>query len=121
MHEQKGTNLLLEDKLEWGDIERGFKEADRIFEEAYTSPAMFHHPMENVGGCIAQFADGKIDLWVPTNAPYRDGNEIAHFFKLAPEDVRLRVPYIGGGFGSKTSSMRTWPLCSCREKSAADR
>ena len=23
---QKGTNLLLEDKLEWGDIERGFKE-----------------------------------------------------------------------------------------------
>lgn len=101
VHEQKGTNLLLEDKLDWGDIERGFKEADRIFEETYTSPAMFHHPMENVGGCIAQFAGGKIDLLVPTNAPYRDGNEIAHFFKMAPEDVRLRVPYIGGGFGSK--------------------
>jgi CO/xanthine dehydrogenase Mo-binding subunit len=101
VHEQKGTNLLLDDKLEWGDIERGFKEADRIFEETYESPAMFHHPMENVGGCIAQFADGKIDLLVPTNAPFRDGNEIAHFFKMAPEDVRLRVPYIGGGFGSK--------------------
>ena len=101
VHEKKGTNLLLEDKLEWGDIERGFKQADRIFEETYTSPAMFHHPMENVGGCIAQFADGKIDLWVPTNAPYRDGDEIAHFFKLEPENVRLRVPYIGGGFGSK--------------------
>jgi CO/xanthine dehydrogenase Mo-binding subunit len=101
VHEKKGSNLLLEDKLEWGDIKRGFKDAERIFEETYTSPAMFHHPMENVGGCIAQFADGKIDLWVPTNAPYRDGNEIAHFFKLAPEDVRLRVPYIGGGFGSK--------------------
>ena len=101
VHEQKGSNLLLEDKLEWGDIERGFKEADRIFEETYESPAMFHHPMENVGGCIAQFADGKIDLLVPTNAPFRDGNEIAHFFNMAPEDVRLRVPYIGGGFGSK--------------------
>ena len=90
VHEQKGTNLLLEDKLEWGDIERGFKEADRIFEETYTSPAMFHHPMENVGGCIARFADGKIDLLVPTNAPFRDGNEIAHFFKMEPEDVRLQ-------------------------------
>jgi CO/xanthine dehydrogenase Mo-binding subunit len=101
VHEQKGSNLLLEDKLEWGDIEQGFNEADRIFEETYESPAMFHHPMENVGGCIAQFADGKIDLLVPTNAPFRDGNEIAHFFNLAPEDVRLRVPYIGGGFGSK--------------------
>ena len=51
VHEQKGTNLLLDDKLEWGDIDRGFKEADRIFEETYESPAMFHHPMENVGGC----------------------------------------------------------------------
>jgi CO/xanthine dehydrogenase Mo-binding subunit len=101
VHEKKGTNLLLEDKLEWGDIEGGFKDADRIFEETYSSPAMFHHPMENVGGCIAQFAGGKIDLLVPTNAPYRDGNEIAHFFKLEPENVRLRVPYIGGGFGSK--------------------
>ena len=101
VHEKKGSNLLLEDKLEWGDIERGFKEAERIFEETYTSPAMFHHPMENVGGCIAQYADGKIDLWVPTNAPFRDGNEIAHFFRLPPESVRLRVPFIGGGFGSK--------------------
>ncbi len=26
VHEKKGSNLLLEDKLEWGDIERGFKE-----------------------------------------------------------------------------------------------
>jgi CO/xanthine dehydrogenase Mo-binding subunit len=101
VHEQKGTNLLLEDKLAWGDIERGFKESDRIFEETYTSPAMFHHPMENIGGCIAQFADEKIDLLVPTSAPFRDGNEIAHFFGLEPENVRVRVPYIGGGFGAK--------------------
>jgi CO/xanthine dehydrogenase Mo-binding subunit len=101
IHEQKGTNLLLQDKMEWGNVERGFKEADRIFEETYDSPAMFHHPMENVGGCIAQYADGKIDLLVPTNAPFRDGNEIAHFFRLPPEDVRVRVPFIGGGFGSK--------------------
>ena len=101
IHEQKGTNLLLQDRMEWGNVEQGFNEADRIVEETYDSPAMFHHPMENVGGCIAQYADGKIDLLVPTNAPFRDGNEIAHFFRLPPENVRLRVPFIGGGFGSK--------------------
>ena len=101
IHEQKGTNLLLQDRMEWGNVEQGFNEADRIVEETYDSPAMFHHPMENVGGCIAQYADGKIDLLVPTNAPFRDGNEIAHFFRLPPENCRLRVPFIGGGFGSK--------------------
>ncbi len=101
LHENRGTNLLLEDKLEWGDVERGFREADRVFEESYTSPSMFHHPMENVGGCLAQFVNGEVDLWAPTSSPSRDANEIAHFFGIDPEKVRVRVPYIGGGFGSK--------------------
>ena len=38
----------------WGDIDEGFRQADRVFEESYTSPSMFHHPMEHVGGCLAQ-------------------------------------------------------------------
>jgi len=107
LHEDRGSNLLLEDKLEWGDVERGFQEAERIFEERYSSPSMFHHPMENVGGCIAQFANDEIALWAPTSSPFRDAQEIAHFFGLDPDRVRLRVPYIGGGFGSKiiTNSM----------------
>jgi CO/xanthine dehydrogenase Mo-binding subunit len=101
LHEDHGTNLLLEDKLEWGDIERGFKDADRVFEETYTSPAMFHHPMENIGACVARFEGGEIDLWAGTSSPFRDGGEIAHFFGLPPDMVRVRVPYVGGGFGSK--------------------
>jgi len=107
LHEGRGSNLLLEDKLEWGDIEQGFKEAERLFEESYSSPSMFHHPMENVGGCVAQFTNQEINLWAPTSSPFRDAQEIARFFGLEPDRVRLRVPYIGGGFGSKviTNSM----------------
>ncbi len=107
LHEERGTNLLLEDKLEWGDVDKGFKEADRIFDETYTSPSMFHHPMENVGSCIAQFLGGEITLWAPTASPFRDAQEIAHMFGLDSDRVRVRVPYIGGGFGSKilTGSM----------------
>jgi CO/xanthine dehydrogenase Mo-binding subunit len=101
LHESRGTNLLLEDKLEWGDIKQGFKEADRVFDEIYTSPAMFHHPMEAIGGCVAQFANDEINLWAPTTSPFRDTGEIAHFFSLDPEKVRVRVPYVGGGFGAK--------------------
>jgi CO/xanthine dehydrogenase Mo-binding subunit len=107
LHEERGTNLLLEDKLDWGDMEQGFKEAERIFEETYTSPSMFHHPMESVGSCIAQFIGGEITLWAPTSGPFRDAQEIGHIFGLDPDRVRVRVPYIGGGFGSKvlTNSM----------------
>lgn len=107
LHEDKGANLLLEDKMEWGDVEQGFKAAERVFEETYTSPSMFHHPMENVGGCIAQFVNDEVDLWAAISSPSRDVNEIANFFGLDPDRVRIRVPYVGGGFGSKviTNSM----------------
>jgi CO/xanthine dehydrogenase Mo-binding subunit len=101
LHEERGTNLLLEDSLAWGDIEEGFRQADRVFEETYISPSMFHHPMEHIGGCLAQYINGEINLWLPTSSPMRDAGEIARFFGVEPDKVRVRVPYVGGGFGSK--------------------
>jgi CO/xanthine dehydrogenase Mo-binding subunit len=101
LHEERGTNLLLEDNLVWGDIEEGFRQADRVFEETYTSPSMFHHPMENIGGCLAQYVNGEVNLWLPTSSPVRDAGEIAHFIGVETEKVRVRVPFVGGGFGSK--------------------
>jgi CO/xanthine dehydrogenase Mo-binding subunit len=101
LHENKGTNLLLEDELAWGDVEQGFKLADRIFEHTYSSPSMFHHPMENIGGCIVEFNGDEIDLWLSTSSPSGEAKEIAEIFGIDPRRVRLRVPYIGGGFGSK--------------------
>src|SRR6266404_206959 len=101
LHEERGTNLLLEDSLTWGDIEEGFRQAERVFEETYTSPSMFHHPMEPIGGCLIQYTNGEVNVWLPTSSPMRDAAEFAHFLGLEPEKVRLRVPYVGGGFGSK--------------------
>src|SRR5215471_7886757 len=40
LHDERGTNLLLEDRMAWGDIDEGFRQADRVFEEIYTSPSM---------------------------------------------------------------------------------
>jgi CO/xanthine dehydrogenase Mo-binding subunit len=101
LHEERGTNLLLEDSLAWGDIDEGFRQADRIFEETYASPSMFHHPMEHVGGCLAQYINGEVNLWLPTSSPMRDASETAQFIGVEPDKVRVRVPYVGGGFGSK--------------------
>ena len=101
LHEERGTNLLLEDSLSWGDIDEGFRQADRVFEEAYSSPSMFHHPMEPIGGCLVQYANGEANVWLPTSSPMRDAADFAHFLGVEPDKVRVRVPYVGGGFGSK--------------------
>jgi CO/xanthine dehydrogenase Mo-binding subunit len=101
LHEERGSNLLLEDTLTWGNIEEGFRQADRVFEETYSSPSMFHHPMENIGGCLVQYLNGEVNLWLPTSSPMRDGAEVAEFVGVEPDKVRVRVPFVGGGFGSK--------------------
>lgn len=101
LHEERGSNLLLEDSLTWGDVDEGFRQADRVFEENYSSPSMFHHPIEPVGGFLAHYVNGEVNVWLPTSSPMRDAAEFAHFLRLEPENVRVRVPYVGGGFGSK--------------------
>ena len=101
LHEKRGSNLLLEDSLIWGDVDEGFRHAERVFEETFSSPSMFHHPMEPVGGCLVHYMNGEVNMWLPTSSPMRDATEFAHFLGLEPDKVRLRVPYVGGGFGSK--------------------
>ena len=101
VHDEHGSNLLLEDSLSWGDIDEGFRQADRVFEETFSSPSMFHHPMEPIGGFLAQWVNGEANIWLPTSAPTRDAADFAHFLGVEPDKVRVRVPYVGGGFGSK--------------------
>ena len=101
LHEERGSNLLLEDSLVWGDLDEGFRQADRVFEETYSSPSMFHHPMEPIGGCLVHYANGEVNVWLPTSSPMRDAAEFAHFLGIEADKVRVRVPYVGGGFGSK--------------------
>ncbi len=69
VHDERGSNLLLEDSLSWGDIDEGFRQADRVFEETFSSPSMFHHPMEPIGGFLAQCVNGEANIWLPTSSP----------------------------------------------------
>ncbi|HSE84962.1 MAG TPA: molybdopterin cofactor-binding domain-containing protein, partial [Candidatus Binatia bacterium] len=51
--------------------------------------------------CLVQYVNGELNLWLPTASPMRDGSEFAHFLGIEADKVRVRVPYVGGGFGSK--------------------
>jgi CO/xanthine dehydrogenase Mo-binding subunit len=116
LHEERGSNLVLEDSLAWGEIEEGFRQADRIIEETYSTPSMFHHPMEPIGGCLLQYCNGEANIWLPTSSPMRDAAEFAHFLGVEPDRVRIRVPPVGGGFGSKIPTPAIFAaLCLARK------
>ncbi|MEZ5659629.1 MAG: molybdopterin cofactor-binding domain-containing protein [Burkholderiaceae bacterium] len=46
---------------------------------------------------------GRLDVWVPTQSPARARDDIAHALGLQAAQVRVRVPDVGGAFGSKAS------------------
>jgi CO/xanthine dehydrogenase Mo-binding subunit len=101
VHEAIGTNAVGEYVWSWGDVEQGFRESDQIFEDVYSFPSVFHHPMENIGGCVAEFRGDEIQLLAPIQHMFHGREEIAQLFGLEPERVHIRSPYIGGGFGAK--------------------
>ncbi|MBI2986435.1 MAG: xanthine dehydrogenase family protein molybdopterin-binding subunit [Deltaproteobacteria bacterium] len=101
VHEERGGNLVGEFRIGWGDIEEGFRESDRTFEGSYFFPTVFHYPIENIGVCIASVRGGEIELVAPVQHPFSGKREVAELFGVEPDNVRIRMSYVGGGFGSK--------------------
>jgi CO/xanthine dehydrogenase Mo-binding subunit len=97
----EGTNVCTHFKLDRGDIEKGFAEADHIFDDTFTLPATQHCFLET-HACIASFEPGgRITVWATTQNPFVVRTQLANIFKVPVAKVRVIVPYLGGGYGGK--------------------
>lgn len=83
-----------------GDVKTAFKEADQILESAYYVPHHSHAQMEPPVA-LADFKDGKLTIWTPTQNPQTSERMLAETLEIKPEDITLHVPLTGGGFGRK--------------------
>jgi CO/xanthine dehydrogenase Mo-binding subunit len=110
LHPGVANNIFKLAKIRHGDPEAGFAAADEIIEEVYTSPlAQPTHLEPQV--CAAQWLDGQLTLWTGAQSPFTVRKVLAAIFDLDPEDVRVIVPSIGGGFGAK-GNVRIQPLAA---------
>lgn len=100
LHEDKGTNIFTHSKLRTGDIERGFAEADHIFEDIFTSPAAQHVPLEP-HLAIAEVTAGQIRIRTTTQSPWLVHRVLTEIFRLSPDQVQVMVDTLGGGYGGK--------------------
>lgn len=83
-----------------GDPERAFREAPRVIEDRFTFPSLFHYPMEP-HCAVAMVDDRSVTVHSSSQAPFPVRDELARMFGLEPGQVTVKVPYVGGGFGSK--------------------
>ncbi len=84
-----------------GDVEAGFAEADEIFEDHYTLPAIHHGAIET-HVCIANYDTmGKLTIHSSSQDSFTMRYNLARIFDMPMNKIRVVVPSIGGGFGGK--------------------
>ena len=76
------------------------KAAGRGLEASYQLPFMAHAPMEP-GNCTAQSREKSCELWAPTQVPQDVRDSVAQAIGLAPDQVKVNVTLMGGGFGRR--------------------
>jgi CO/xanthine dehydrogenase Mo-binding subunit len=97
---RSGTNIALDYRLRRGDVEAGLAAADRVFEHTFRSQQVMHTPMEPFV-TVADVSGGKVTIHTASQSPSFVRIEIARLLGWPENRVRVKVPYLGGGFGGK--------------------
>jgi len=94
-------NIHQHNLVTFGDVEKGFAEADLIVENYYVTPRQMHSFLETEGGVATYDPDGGITVYAGSQHPYRDQLQIARSLNLNPRLIRVVSNPTGGGFGGK--------------------
>jgi CO/xanthine dehydrogenase Mo-binding subunit len=88
-----------------GDITKGFQAADVVIEDTYTTQTQYHGTIQT-RACVASWDGKNLTLWDAIQGVWITKETMAQSFGISPENVRVIVKYLGGGFGSKANSYR---------------
>ena len=115
-----GTNIANHTKLRKGDIDKGFKEAYKVFEREYTNPNVQHVPMETHVAIGKWDVGDKVTIYTSAQSPFTVRNLFAISFGLPHCNVKVVTPYVGGGFGGK-AGIHLEPLACALSRKAGGR
>ena len=116
--EEAGSNVLLHDKLNHGDMEAAYKEADLVIKERFRMHRYSSTPLEN-WAMIAKHekSNDSFTVWANDQQPGRSTTNVCNTLGIRNNQLRLIVPDSGGGFGIK---LAIWPyiviLCLLAKK-----
>ena len=88
-----------------GNIQNGEKRAASILEETYLDGYVAHAPMEP-HTAVVKIEGDKATVWASTQTPFGAKDGAARVLGFPAENVRVITPFVGGGFGGKTSNLQ---------------
>jgi CO/xanthine dehydrogenase Mo-binding subunit len=97
----KGSNLCQEAHVQWGDVEAAFARAAAVVEGEYYFPMAYAYAMEPYVA-IAEVSENGVTVYSSAQHPFMVRNDLTSVLNLPLSQVRLVVPFVGGGYGSKS-------------------
>jgi len=86
-----------------GDLAAGEKSSASLFEHKYVNGYGAHAPIET-HTAVARMENGKMTVWTSTQTPFPNQQQVAAALGIPRESVRIITPFVGGGFGGKSSA-----------------
>jgi CO/xanthine dehydrogenase Mo-binding subunit len=98
---KRDTNIALDAQVRHGDIAAGFAEADRIFEDTFTSGQVMHTPLEPMVTVAETRTGHELTIHTASQSPSFVRMEVARMLGWPENAIRVRAAFLGGGFGAK--------------------
>lgn len=111
LHEEFPDNVSVNRRIEYGDPDAGFSQADLILDDTFRLPAVQHAYLEPCSVVARYEPDGRFTVWSSTQVPYMLQCMLALTLGVRENDVRVIKPEVGGAFGGKME-MRAWEFCA---------
>lgn len=94
-------NLAAEIRIDIGDVEVGFGQADHIIEDTYQVPKVQQAHIEPHVVVTYWDEDDRLVIRSSTQVPFHIRRQLAPVLNIPPKRIRVIKPRIGGGFGGK--------------------
>jgi 4-hydroxybenzoyl-CoA reductase subunit alpha len=108
IHDNKPQNIEKDYHHVFGDLEKGFAEADEIAEARFISNEVTHAAMEPHSTLASFEIDprtgkaGRLTVWSSTQVPYYLQHKLSLVLEMPMQQIRVIKPLVGGGFGGKS-------------------
>lgn len=89
---------------EQGDVDAAIDAATVTVDAIWTTPSHSHAAMEP-HAAVAMWEGGRLTLDASYQSPITSRDQLATVLGVEPEKVRIRSPFVGGGFGGKLGLM----------------
>ena len=86
--------------LERGDVEEGFAQADRIFEDEFATQSHSGAALEP-RAAVAAWEDDRLTVWKSSRGIHADRLSLSLSLGIPQENVRVVGPHMGAGYGNK--------------------